>query len=166
MLREVRENSWNLSTFSLLLGKPYFKNPCSFLYRFEHARTVLMVMGNTVLCRNFRGISFLLILLCPILPCVLHSRSSHDNSPALSPSKRTNENAPTPPNARNERSAAASPGQHHPLCVSFYTHACFTRRAGRSTTSKTDISIKDTFLYCQRHELQRPGIPTNADERR
>ncbi len=30
----------------------------SFRYRFEHAKVVYMLMGNTVPCRAFRGISF------------------------------------------------------------------------------------------------------------
>ncbi len=58
VLREVREASRNLSTFSLPLEKLNFKSPCSFLYRFEHAKLVFILMGNTVPCRTFRGISF------------------------------------------------------------------------------------------------------------
>ncbi len=54
-LREVRENSRNLSTFSLLLEKPNFKNPCS--YRFKHVKVVFMLMDNAVPCCAFRGIS-------------------------------------------------------------------------------------------------------------
>ncbi len=57
VLQEVRENSWSLSTFSLLLEKPNFKNPCSFFYRFEHAKFVFLLIVNTVPCRTFRGIS-------------------------------------------------------------------------------------------------------------
>ncbi len=54
-LREVRENSRNLSTFSLLLEKPNVKNPCS--YRVEHVKVVFMLIGNAVPCCAFRGIS-------------------------------------------------------------------------------------------------------------
>ncbi len=48
VLRKVRENSWNLSTFSLLLGKPNYKNPRRFLYRFDHTKLVLILKCNTV----------------------------------------------------------------------------------------------------------------------
>ncbi len=34
------------------------KNPCSFLYRFEHAKLVFRLMVNTVPCRTFRAIHF------------------------------------------------------------------------------------------------------------
>ncbi len=54
VLREVRENSWNLTTFSLLL-----KNPFSFLYHFGHEKFVFILKLNTDPCRNFREISFL-----------------------------------------------------------------------------------------------------------
>ncbi len=37
---------------------PNFKNPRSFLYRFEHAKVVFMLMVNTVHCLTFREISF------------------------------------------------------------------------------------------------------------
>ncbi len=39
-------------------GKPNFKNPCSLLYRFKHAKGVLMLKCNTVTCSIFRAISF------------------------------------------------------------------------------------------------------------
>ncbi len=39
-------------------GKTNFNNPRCFLYRFEHANIVLMLMVNTVPCRTFSGISF------------------------------------------------------------------------------------------------------------
>ncbi len=55
LLREVRENS---STFLLLLEKTNLKNPCSFLYRFEHAKLVFRLMVSTVPCRTFRAIHF------------------------------------------------------------------------------------------------------------
>ncbi len=58
VLRKVRENSWNRSTFSLLVEKPNYKNPRSFPYRFERAKFVLILKCNTVPCRIFRGISF------------------------------------------------------------------------------------------------------------
>ncbi len=43
VLRKVRENSRNVSTFLFLLEKPNYKNPRSFLYRFEHAKFVLII---------------------------------------------------------------------------------------------------------------------------
>ncbi len=39
----LKRNSWNLSTFSFLLEKPTYKNPCSFLYIFAHAQFVLIL---------------------------------------------------------------------------------------------------------------------------
>ncbi len=56
--REVRENSFNPRTFSILLEKPKYKNASSFLYRFEHAKLIIVPLGNTVPCRNFRESSF------------------------------------------------------------------------------------------------------------
>ncbi len=38
VLRKARENAWNLNTFSILLEKPNYKNPCSFFYRFKRAK--------------------------------------------------------------------------------------------------------------------------------
>ncbi len=35
---KVRENAWNLSTFSILVEKPNHKNPRRFLYRFKRAK--------------------------------------------------------------------------------------------------------------------------------
>ncbi len=42
VLRKVRENWWNLSTFSLLLEKPKYKNPRRFLYRVKHTKFALI----------------------------------------------------------------------------------------------------------------------------
>ncbi len=57
VLRKVRENSWNLITFSLLLEKPNYKNPRRFLYRVKHTKFVLILKCYTVslsyLQRNF-----------------------------------------------------------------------------------------------------------------
>ncbi len=39
-------------------GKTNFKNPCSFLNRFEHGNLVLILNFNTVAGRTFRGIPF------------------------------------------------------------------------------------------------------------
>ncbi len=58
VLRKVRENSWNLSIFSLLLEKLNQKNPRRFFYSFEHTKFALILKCNTVPCRIFRGISF------------------------------------------------------------------------------------------------------------
>ncbi len=49
LLRKVRENSWNLSTFSLLLKKPNYKNPRRFLYLVKHTKFVLIPKWSTVL---------------------------------------------------------------------------------------------------------------------
>ncbi len=62
-LWKVRENSSNLSTFSLLLKKPNYKNPRRFLYRFEFTQFVIIRKCNTVPCRIFRGISFLNVVM-------------------------------------------------------------------------------------------------------
>ncbi len=64
VLREVRENSWNLSKFSLLLGKQSYKNPRRFLYRFEHANFVLILKCSTILCRIVREILFQNVMTC------------------------------------------------------------------------------------------------------
>ncbi len=57
VLRKVRENSWNQSTFSLLPEKLNYKNPRRFLYRLEQTKFVLSLKCNTVslsyLQRNF-----------------------------------------------------------------------------------------------------------------
>ncbi len=45
-------------TFSLLIKKPNFKNPCGFLDRFEHAKVLFLLTVNIVPCRIFRRISF------------------------------------------------------------------------------------------------------------
>ncbi len=57
VLRKVRENSWNRSTFSLLLEKPNYKNPRRFLYRVGHTKFVLLLKCNTFPCSIFRGSS-------------------------------------------------------------------------------------------------------------
>ncbi len=57
-LREVRENSWSLSTFWLLLEKLNFENPCRVLYHLEHAELPFMLMVITVPYLSFRGIPF------------------------------------------------------------------------------------------------------------
>ncbi len=51
---------WNLSTFSLLPEKPNNQNPRNFLYRFEHAKFVLILKCNTVLCRIFSFLKFVI----------------------------------------------------------------------------------------------------------
>ncbi len=56
VVREVLENPWNLSTVSLLLEKLNFKNPLSFLFRFEHAKLILILKCNAVPWQIFRGI--------------------------------------------------------------------------------------------------------------
>ncbi len=48
VLRQVSESSWNLSTFSLLLEKSNYKNPRNFLYRFEHAKIVFIIIVLSV----------------------------------------------------------------------------------------------------------------------
>ncbi len=53
VLLKVRENSWNLSTFSLLVEKQNHKNPRSFLYRFDQTKFVLILSCSSI----FRGIS-------------------------------------------------------------------------------------------------------------
>ncbi len=53
MLWEVRENSWNLCTLSLLMENSNYKNPHSFLYSFGHATFVINLKFNTVPCRIF-----------------------------------------------------------------------------------------------------------------
>ncbi len=47
VLWKVRENSWNQSTFSLLLEKPNYKIPHRFLYRVKHTKFVLILKCNT-----------------------------------------------------------------------------------------------------------------------
>ncbi len=58
VLRKVRENSWNLSTFSLLLEKPNYKNPRRFVYRVNHTNFVLIIKWNTVPCRILEELHF------------------------------------------------------------------------------------------------------------
>ncbi len=54
----VSDNVCSLSTFLLLLEKQNLKNPCSFLYRLEHAKFVFNLKYHIVLCRIFRGFPF------------------------------------------------------------------------------------------------------------
>ncbi len=77
VLRKVRENSWKLSTFSLLLEKPIYKNPRRFLYRFEHAKLVLILKCYTVPCRIFRGISFLNVVIALLTTSVLWQKGKN-----------------------------------------------------------------------------------------
>ncbi len=58
VVRVVPENACGLSTFSLLLDKPNFKNPCSCLFRFEHAKLVYILKFTTGPYCIFRGIPF------------------------------------------------------------------------------------------------------------
>ncbi len=48
VLQKVRENSWNLSTFSLLLEELNTKNPRRFVFSFEHAKFVLILKFKIV----------------------------------------------------------------------------------------------------------------------
>ncbi len=59
VLWEVRENSWNLSTFSLLLEKQNYKNPRRFLDRVKHTNFVWILKCNTAPCRILRGMYIL-----------------------------------------------------------------------------------------------------------
>ncbi len=58
VVRVVPENACCLSTFSLPLERPNFKNSCSCLFCFEHAKLVFILKFTTGPYRISRGIPF------------------------------------------------------------------------------------------------------------